>query len=75
MEDSSAFAAFPADDSERTPDHRGCKRPLTEAQRKARNERDRKRQQEHRVEYERLQNVESQYDDLKTQLGIQTNTI
>ncbi|KAK6251499.1 hypothetical protein SCA6_005504 [Theobroma cacao] len=75
MEDSSAFAAFQADDSERTPEHRGCKRPLTEPQRKAKNERDRKRRQEHRVEFERLQNVESQCDDLKTQLGMLTNTI
>ncbi|KAK6263310.1 hypothetical protein QUC31_009126 [Theobroma cacao] len=75
MEDSSAFAAFQADDSERTPEHRGCKRPLTEPQRKAKNERDRKRRQEHRVEFERLQNVGSQCDDLKTQLGMQTNTI
>ncbi|WRX17113.1 hypothetical protein QQP08_009600 [Theobroma cacao] len=75
MEDSSAFAAFQPDDSERTPEHRGRKRPLTEPQRKAKNERDRKYRQEHRVEFERLQNVGSQCDDLKTQLGMQTNTI
>ncbi|XP_017972691.1 PREDICTED: uncharacterized protein LOC18606756 [Theobroma cacao] len=82
MEDFSAFAAFQADDSERTPDQRGSKRPLTEAQRIAKNERDRERRQEHKVEFERLQSVEFQFNqiapqfkDLRTQLGIQTNII
>ncbi|XVE58118.1 hypothetical protein DITRI_Ditri04bG0144300 [Diplodiscus trichospermus] len=77
MEEYSAFDVdFQADAPDHTPDQRGIKRPLSEAQRKAKIERDRQRRQEHRVEFQRLQNVEFEFNQIATQLeGLQTQVV
>ncbi|XVF51262.1 hypothetical protein PTKIN_Ptkin04bG0170600 [Pterospermum kingtungense] len=76
MEEFSVFEVdFQADAPDPNSDQRGIKRPLSEAQRKAKIERDRSRRQEHRVEFHRLRNVEVQYNQIAPQMEVLQNQV
>ncbi|OMO79799.1 hypothetical protein CCACVL1_13396 [Corchorus capsularis] len=79
MEDFNAFAAFQAESEApnyQIPDQRGSKRPLTEDQRKAKNVKDKERRLQHRLEFERLQNVEYQFKEILPRLEeLQTEAV